>query len=74
MNDENANDEGVKTRLINLVLDNGLPITLMVVFCVALYWIMQKQQDLLLKTLIDVTEHRNALIEQLLESYKYKEN
>ena len=62
----------IKTRVVNLILDNGVSLTLMVAFCLALYYILHEHNKLLLTQIYKLIEDKAELIERLLECYKYK--
>ncbi len=62
----------IKNRVVNLILDNGVSLTLMVAFCLALYYILHEHNKLLLTQLYKLIEDKAELIERLLECYKYK--
>ena len=62
----------IKTRVVNLILDNGVSLTLMVGFCLALYYILHEHNKLLLTQIHTLIKDKAELIESLLECYKYK--
>ena len=68
-NKEPFND--VKTRFLNLILDNGVSLSITVAFCFALYYILHEHNKLLLEQLYKVIEDKRQLTERLLECYKY---
>jgi len=71
-NKEPFND--VKTRFLNLILDNGVSLSITVAFCFALYYILHEHNKLLLEQLYKVIEDKRQLTERLLECYKYQKN
>ena len=64
----------VKTRFLNLILDNGVSLSITVAFCFALYYILHQHNELLLKQLYVIIEDKRQLTERLLECYKYQKN
>ncbi len=68
-NKEPFND--VKTRFLNLILDNGVSLSITVAFCFALYYILHEHNKLLVEQLHKVIEDKRQLTERLLECYKY---
>ena len=70
MEDKN-NFTDVKTRFLNLILDNGVSLSITVAFCFALYYILHEHNKLLLEQLYKVIEDKRQLTERLLECYKY---
>ena len=64
----------VKTRFLNLILDNGVSLSITVAFCFALYYILHEHNKLLLEQLYKVIEEKIQLTERLLECYKYQKN
>lgn len=64
----------VKTRFLNLILDNGVSLSITVAFCFALYYILHEHNKLLLEQLYKVIEDKRQLTERLLECYKYQKN
>ena len=66
-------NEDVKTRVVNLILDNGVSLTLMVCFCLALYYILHRHNELLLEQIYKLIRDKEELVEQLLECYKYRD-
>ena len=61
----------VKTRFLNLILDNGVSLSITVAFCFALYYILHEHNKLLLEQLYKIIEDKRVLTERLLECYKY---
>jgi hypothetical protein len=66
-------NEDIKTRVVNLILDNGVSLTLMVCFCLALYYILHRHNELLLEQIYKLIRDKEELVEQLLECYKYRD-
>lgn len=64
----------IRNKIVNLILDNGVSLTLMVLFCLALYYILHEHNKLLLKTINELIIDKKELINELLECYKYKNN
>ena len=64
----------VKTRFLNLILDNGVSLSITVAFCFALYYILHQHNELLLNQLFKIIEDKAELTERLLECYKYQKN
>ena len=64
-NKEQFND--VKTRFLNLILDNGVSLSITVAFCFALYYILHEHNKLLLEQLYKIIEDKRVLTERLLE-------
>ena len=63
-----------KTRLFNMVLDNGMSLTLAVCTVVAIYMIMHQYNQILIQTVSEMKEERIEITKQLIDCYKYKEN
>ena len=61
----------VKTRFLNLILDNGVSLSITVGFCFALYYILHEHNKLLLNQIYKLIEDKAELTEKLLECYKY---
>ncbi len=61
----------VKTRFLNLILDNGVSLSITVAFCFALYYILHEHNKLLLEQLDVIIEDKIQLTERLLDCYKY---
>jgi len=70
-NENEVGLESIKNRVINLVLDNGVSLTLMVAFCLSLYYILHEHNKLLLEQLYKIINDKSELTERLLECYKY---
>jgi len=69
MKDEN---QTIKERFFNLIMDNGVSLTLAVAFCIAVYYIVHEQNQQLLKAIYDLREDKRELIDHLIECYKIK--
>jgi|10_taG_2_1085330.scaffolds.fasta_scaffold72798_2 hypothetical protein len=69
MKDENPT---IKERFFNLIMDNGVSLTLAVAFCIAVYYIVHEQNQQLLKAIYDLREDKRELIDHLIECYKIK--
>ncbi len=61
----------VKTKFLNLILDNGVSLSITVAFCFALYYILHEHNKLLVDQLFKLIEDKRVLTERLLECYKY---
>ncbi len=64
----------IKDRFLNLILDNGVSLSITVAFCFALYYILHEHNKLLLEQLYKIIEDKRVLTERLLECYKYQKN
>ncbi len=64
----------IKDRFLNLILDNGVSLSITVAFCIALYYILHEHNKLLLEQLYKIIEDKRVLTERLLECYKYQKN
>ncbi len=64
----------IKDRFLNLILDNGVGLSITVAFCFALYYILHEHNKLLLEQLYKIIEDKRVLTERLLECYKYQKN
>ena len=62
----------IKERFFNLIMDNGVSLTLAVAFCIAVYYIVHEQNQQLLKAIYDLREDKRELIDHLIECYKIK--
>ena len=74
MEDNKEQFKDVKTRFLNLILDNGVSLSITVAFCFALYYILHEHNKLLLEQLYKIIEDKRVLTERLLECYKYQKN
>ena len=63
-----------KTRLFNMVLDNGMSLTLAVCTVVAIYMIMHQYNQILIETVSEMKEERIDITRQLIDCHKYKED
>lgn len=61
----------VKSKFLNLVLDNGVSLSITVGFCFALYFILHEHNKLLVEQLFKLIQEKKELTQQLLECYKY---
>ena len=61
----------VKSKFLNLVLDNGVSLSITVGFCFALYFILHEHNKLLVEQLFKLIQDKKELTQQLLECYKY---
>lgn len=64
----------IKTRIINMILDNGMSLTLAVSTIVAIYMIMHQYNQILIETVQEMKQERMRLTKELIDCYKYKEN
>ena len=64
----------VKNKFLNLILDNGVSLSITVAFCFALYYILHEHNKLLVEQLFKLIEDKKILTERLLECYKYQKN
>ena len=62
-----------KNRLFNMVLDNGMSLTLAVCTVVAIYMIMHQYNQILIETVGEMKKERIEITKQLIDCYKYKE-
>ena len=63
-----------KDRLFNMVLDNGMSLTLAVCTVVAIYMIMHQYNQILIETVSEMKEERIEMTRELIDCYKYREN
>ena len=61
----------VKSKFLNLILDNGVSLSITVGFCFALYFILHEHNKLLVEQLFKLIQDKKELTQQLLECYKY---
>lgn len=77
MNEEdrtvNPQQTDYKNRLFNMVLDNGMSLTLAVCTVVAIYMIMHQYNQILIQTVSEMKIERIEITKQLIDCYKYKE-
>jgi|NorSeaMetagenome_1021524.scaffolds.fasta_scaffold18566_2 hypothetical protein len=68
----------MKEKIINLVIDNGLSVTLAVSFCVGIYYIMDKHQSNSNRLFIEAIKHnrlqQDELFDELLDCLKDRNN
>ncbi len=69
--DQNKNYNDIKTRFLNMILDNGVSLSITVAFCFAIYYILHEHNKLLLTQIYKLIDDKALLIERLLECYKY---
>ena len=62
-----------KDRIINMILDNGMSLTLAVATIVAIYMIMHQYNEILIETVQEMNRERIEITKQLIDCYKYKE-
>ena len=62
-----------KDRIINMILDNGMSLTLAVCTVVAIYMIMHQYNQILIETVAEMKKERIEITKQLIDCYKYKE-
>jgi len=62
-----------KDRVINMILDNGVSLTLAVCTIVAIYMIMHQYNQILIETVAEMKKERIEITKQLIDCYKYKE-
>jgi hypothetical protein len=63
-----------RNRLFNMVLDNGMSLTLAVCTVVAIYMIMHQYNQILIETVSEMKEERIEMTRELIDCYKYREN
>ena len=68
-----AQPSNYKDRIINMVLDNGMSLTLAVATIVAIYMIMHQYNEILIETVQEMKRERIEITKQLIDCYKYKE-
>ncbi len=61
-----------KTRLFNMILDNGMSLTLAICTVVAIYTIMHQYNLILIRTVEEMKSERIEITKQLIDCYKYK--
>ncbi len=57
----------IRDRVLNMILDNGLAVTLAVAFCVFTFYIMKEQQQYESKLFLEALEQRQIRNEKLLD-------
>ena len=72
--EEKEQYKDIKTRFLNLILDNGVSLSITVAFCFALYYILHEHNKLITEQLFKIIEDKRVLTERLLECYKYQNN
>ena len=63
---------GYKDRIINMVLDNGVSLTLAVCTVIAIYMIMHQYNQILIETVEQMKLERIEITKELIDCYKYK--
>ena len=63
-------EKNIKVKFINLILENGVSLSLAVSFCIAIYFIVHQQNVDLLKAVYELREDKKELIDDLIECYK----
>ena len=71
MEENKEQNKDIKIRFLNLILDNGVSLSITVGFCFALYFILHDHNKLLVEQLFKLIQDKKELTEQLLECYKY---
>lgn len=61
-----------KDRLFNMVLDNGMSLTLAVCTVFAIYMIMHQYNQILIETVAEMKKERIEITKQLIDCHKYK--
>mgnify|MGYP003648045817 CR=1 FL=1 len=67
-------EESYKDRIITMILDNGMSLTLAVCTIVAIYMIMHQYNQILIETVAEMKRERIEITTQLIDCYKYKED
>ena len=62
-----------RDRVINMILDNGMSLTLAVAMIVAIYMIMHQYNQILIEAVGEIKRERIEVTKQLIDCYKYKE-
>ena len=62
-----------KDRIITMILDNGMSLTLAVCTIVAIYMIMHQYNQILIETVGEMKRERIEITKQLIDCYKYKD-
>ena len=70
----NSQQLDYKDRLFNMILDNGMSLTLAVCTVVAIYMIMHQYNQILIQTVAEMKKERIEITKELINCYKYKEN
>ena len=65
-------EESYKDRIFNMILDNGMSLTLAVCTIVAIYMIMHQYNQILIETVGEMKKERIEITNQLIECYKFK--
>lgn len=62
-----------KTKFLNLILDNGVSLSLACSFCFVVYYIVHQHNIVLMQAISDLRDEKQDLIETIIECYKLKE-
>ncbi len=67
-------NKSIKERIVDMILDNGIAITLTVAFCIFLYYVMHQQQEfesqLFIKALEEQKSYNRDLLDELIDCLK----
>ncbi len=67
----------MKDKIINLIIDNGVSVTLAVAFCFAVYYIMDKHETntnaLFIEAIKEHRKQKEELLDEVLDCLKNKE-
>jgi len=63
-----------KDRIFNMILDNGISLTLAVCTIIAIYMIMHQYNQILIETVGEMKKERIEITNQLIDCYKYKKD
>lgn len=64
-------EQNIKDKFLNLILENGVSLSISVAFCIALYYILHEHNKLLMEQINRLVGEKSELINKLLECYKY---
>jgi len=67
------NLKDTKTKFFNLILDNGVSLSLACSFCFVVYYIVHQHNIQLMEAISDLRDEKKELIETIIECYKLKE-
>ena len=70
---EKKDNSNLKNRFLNLIMDNGVSLSLAVSFCFVVYYIVHQQNQELMKAIYELREDKKELIDILIECYKLKQ-
>ena len=62
-----------KTKFFNLILDNGVSLSLACSFCFVVYYIVHQHNIQLMQAISELRDEKKELIETIIECYKLKE-